>query len=204
MTISADYAVILEMAAANFGLVTRPRLLLAGVSPGSISKLLRDPQSLWMVAPGTYLVPDLEDFRFGWGRSALQRVDPHRSLSALAADPLGERSGVLSHHSAVLLYGSPNFPDELHLTMRNRRRLKGITTHTARLQPYDVTLIEGIPVTTVRRTTYDLGRWHMDGEHRSRWVEHCIDEGLLDLPEARRLLGPTAEETLMYLPEAWE
>lgn len=42
----------------------------------------------------------------------------------------------------------------------------------------------------------------MDGGHRLRWVEHALDEGLLAPGAVRELLGPSAEDTLMYRPDA--
>src|SRR5699024_1019148 len=83
-----------------------------------------------------------------------------------------------------------------------RRRLSQLTAHTARLVPEDVVVIEGLPVTSVARTTYELGRWLMDGEHRSRWVDHAVDEGLPTFSAACPLLGPSADDTLMYPPGA--
>jgi hypothetical protein len=151
---------------------------------------------------GLYVVPALEDLRFGHMRAALQRTDPERWLEQIVADPLSADSGVLSHHAAAELHGAPDLPEEIHVTVPRRRRLSRLIAHTAQLAPEDVVFIEGMPVTSVERTTYDLGRWPMDGEHRSRWVEYALDEGLLTPSTARELLGPSAEDTLMYLPGA--
>lgn len=200
MALLDDFVVALDLASGNSGLVTRPQLLEAGISATSIARLADTRRALAPLGGGLYLVPALEDLRFGRERAAIQRVDPERVLEAMASDPLGEDSGVLSHHSAAALHGAPDLPDELHVTVPRRRRLAGLTAHTARLCAEEVTAIEGLPVTTVARTTYDLGRWSMDGEHRSRWIEHCLDEGLLSEGAARELLGPTAEDTLSYLP----
>lgn len=88
------------------------------------------------------------------------------------------------------------------MTVPRRRRLSQLTAHTARLALEDVVVIEGMPVTSVERTTYELGRWLMDGEHRSRWVDHAVDEGLPTFSAACQLLGPSADDTLMYRPGA--
>ncbi|ATG50120.1 hypothetical protein CFK38_00220 [Brachybacterium vulturis] len=202
MALLEDYVEVLDLAAGNAGLVTRPQLLSVGITPSSIARLADTPRALSPLGGGLYVVPVLEDLRFGRQRAALQRVDPDRWLEQLANDPRGERSGVLSHHSAAELHGAPDLPEELHVTVPRRRRLSGLTAHIARLGAADVVLVEGLPVTSVERTTYDLGRWSMDGEHRSRWIEHCLDGGLLTVDAARRLLGPSAEDTLMYLAAA--
>lgn len=202
MALVDDYVVVVDLAAANDGLVTRPQLLAEGVSPTSIARLTRTPRALSSLGAGVYLVPALEDMRFGPFKVALQRLSPERFLSQIAGDPLGERGGVLSHHAAAELHGAPDLPQEMHVTVPRRRRVGGMTLHTATLAPDDVVMVEGMPVTSVERTTYDLGRWPMDGEHRSRWVDLCIDEGWLTYERAAELLGPSAEETLMYLPMA--
>lgn len=202
MALLDDFVVALDLASANVGIVTRPQLLAEGVPPSSIARLADSQRALTSLGSGLYVVPALEDLRLGHMWATLQRVDPERRLEHIAGDPLGENSGVLSHHSAAELHGAPDLPRELHVTVPRRRRLAGLTAHTARLDAADVVFIEGMPVTSVERTTYDLGLWPMDGEHRSRWVDHCLDEGLLSVDAARHLLGPSAEDTLMYLPGA--
>lgn len=202
MALLDDFVTALDLASCNDGIVTRPQLLAVGLSANSIARLAEKDRALRSAGGGVYIVSALVDMRFGDYRLALQRVDPKRLLSQLAQDPLGEHSGVLSHHSAAALYGVVDMPVQMHVTVPHRRNLSGLTVHTAHLEPGEVELVEGLPVTTVERTTDDLGRWPMDGEHRSRWIDHCLDEGLLTIDRARELLGPSAEGTLMYLPQA--
>lgn len=202
MALLDDFVAALDLATGNHGLVTRPQLVAEGLSSSSIARLADTRRALVPLGGGLYVVPALEDLRFGHMWAALQRTDPERWLEQITADPLGPNSGVLSHHAAADLHGAPDLPEELHVTVPRRRRLSLLIAHTARLAPEDVVLIEGMPVTSVERTTYDLGRWPMDGEHRSRWVEYALDEGLLTVSAARELLGPSAEDTLMYLPGA--
>ncbi|WP_058234997.1 type IV toxin-antitoxin system AbiEi family antitoxin domain-containing protein [Devriesea agamarum] len=199
MALLDDFVVVLDLAAGNHGLVTRPQLMAEGISSTSIARLADTHRALTPLGAGLYVVPALEDLRFGHMRAALQRVDPERYLENIAADPLGLNSGVLSHHAAAELHGAVDLPDEIHVTVPRRRRLTGLTTHTLRLDSKDVVIIDGMPATSVERTTYDLGRWPMDGEHRSRWVNHCVNAGLLSVDSARHLLGPSADDTLMYL-----
>lgn len=202
MALLDDFVVALDLAAGNHGLVTRPQLVAEGLSSSSIARLADAQRALAPLGGGLYVIPALEDMRFGHLRAALQRTDPDRWLEQIAADPLGGDSGVLSHHAAAELHGAPDLPAEIHVTVPRRRRLSRLLTHTARLTPEDVVIVDGMPVTSVERTTYDLGRWPMDGEHRSRWVDHVLEEGMLTTSAVRELLGPTAEDTLMYLPGA--
>lgn len=113
MALVDDYVVVVDLAAANDGLVTRPQLLAEGVSPTSIARLTRTPRALSSLGAGVYLVPALEDMRFGPFKVALQRLSPERFLSQIAGDPLGERGGVLSHHAAAELHGALDLPQEM-------------------------------------------------------------------------------------------
>ena len=202
MALLDDFVAALDLAARDHGLVTRPQLVAERLSSSSIARLANTRRALRPLGGGVYVVPALEDLRFGHMRAALQRMDPQRWLEQIAADPLGEGSGVLSHHAAAEQHGAPDLPEQLHMTVPRRRRLSQLTAHTARLVPEDVVVIEGMPVTSVERTTYELGRWLMDGEHRSRWVDHAVDEGLPTFSAACQLLGPSADDTLMYRPGA--
>lgn len=202
MALLDDFITALDLAAGNHGLVTRQQLVAEGLSSSAIARLADTRRALVPLGAGLYVVPALEDLRFGHMWEALQRTDPERWLEQIVADPLGVDSGVLSHHAAAELHGAPDLPEEIHVTVPRRRRLSRLIAHTAQLAPEDIVIVEGMPVTSVERTTYDLGRWPMDGEHRSRWIEYVLDEGLLTPGAARELLGPAAEETLMYLPEA--
>lgn len=202
MALLDNFVVALDLAAGNHGLVTRPQLVAEGLSSSSIARLADARRALVPLGSGLYVVPALEDMRFGHLRAALQRTDPERWLEQITGDPLGVDSGVLSHHAAAELHGVPDLPSEIHVTVPRRRRLSRLITHTARLTPEDVVIVGGMPVTSVERTTYDLGRWPMDGEHRSRWVDHVLEERMLTTGAVRELLGPSAEDTLMYLPGA--
>ncbi|HEY5431663.1 MAG TPA: type IV toxin-antitoxin system AbiEi family antitoxin domain-containing protein [Solirubrobacteraceae bacterium] len=65
----------------------------------------------------------------------------------------------LSHRSAAILHGliSPPAP-EIQVTAPTRRSAPGIRIHRSRtLTPADVTLVQGIPCTTVARALLDLG-----------------------------------------------
>ncbi|SNC73751.1 hypothetical protein SAMN05445756_2125 [Kytococcus aerolatus] len=148
---------------------------------------------------GVYLVAAIMDLDYGDYRTALQRLDTSRDQFQLQFDPLHRDGGVLSHQSAAHLWGAVDLPWGIHITVPRRRRLKGITTHTARLEPSQITIREGLPITTIEQTTIDLGSWPRDDEHRSRWAEHCLGEGLLTHEQLVELLGDTADRTLCWL-----
>ena len=153
MALLGDFIVALDIAAGNHGLVTCPQLLAAGLSSSSIARLASTPGALAPLGGGLYLIPVLEDLRFGHMRVALQRVDPTRLLNQIAADPLGPRSGVLSHHAAAELHGALDLPLEIHVTVPRRRRLSRLIAHTVELRPEEIVFIAGMPVTSAERTT---------------------------------------------------
>jgi predicted transcriptional regulator of viral defense system len=70
--------------------------------------------------------------------------------------------GTISHYTALRLHDLSDVnPEQTHITvptaLRARRQAPStLVVHRADLQPYDITLVEGIPVTTVARTLLDI------------------------------------------------
>jgi hypothetical protein len=90
-------------------------------------------------------------------------ADEHREL-ILATVPQLHNGAVISHASAAVMYGLPTWPpaiDRVHLT-RNRsgggNRRSIVQVHAAPLPDDHVTMIDGIPVTSLTRTVLDLCR----------------------------------------------
>ena len=86
----------------------------------------------------------------------------HRLLVGAVA--MGGSGGVVSHASAAVLHGLPvwnNTITQVHLT-RSRstgaKRRGDIEVHSATLPPAQVTLVDGLPTTSLARTVADLGR----------------------------------------------
>jgi len=129
----------------------------------------------------------------------------------------GPRS-VLSHRDAAALWGlRPTARTRTDVTVPRpaARSRPGIDVHRVRaLHPDDCTVHEGIPVTTVARTLFDLAE-----VVRPREVERCFDEAerlrLLDLPAVEavcarghgrrglRVLRPLLEDRRPSLVDAW-
>ncbi len=76
----------------------------------------------------------------------------------MAATLFCGQGAVLSHRSAAVLWGIRNPSDRaVEVTIRTKSRSRrGIQRHFARLPADEVTVREGIPVTTVPRTIFDL------------------------------------------------
>jgi very-short-patch-repair endonuclease len=80
---------------------------------------------------------------------------------------------VLSHRSAAQLWGLlPESPIEIELTRPTRYRSQnGLRAHCSSLLPDEVTAVEGIPVTSVPRTLFDLA-----GLAPERQLERAFNE----------------------------
>jgi very-short-patch-repair endonuclease len=115
----------------------------------------------------------------------------HRVLSrhgvwmaaVLVADP-----AVLSHRSAAALWGIRD-SDRVEITVpRALRRRPRVTIHAAALRPDEMTVHEGVPVTTVARTLLDVAAVVRSPQR----LERAATEA-----EVRRLTSPTSLEVLL-------
>jgi very-short-patch-repair endonuclease len=135
-----------EHGAAQHGLVTRAQLLTAGVPDHVIERRVR-ARRLRTVRRGVYQAGPI--------------VGPRaREMAAVLACGCECR---VSHCSAAGLWelrggDSSNDSTEVTVHRRRRRRMEGIRVHRVNdLAPDEVTVLDGIPVTTPARTLLDLG-----------------------------------------------
>ena len=88
---------------------------------------------------------------------------------------------VVSHDSALALFElSDVLPSEVHFTLprTSSRRRPHIRMHTSALDPSDVALREGLPVTSVARTIADVARAGMAGELVGQAIRQSLERGL--------------------------
>jgi very-short-patch-repair endonuclease len=134
-------AAIAVLADGQHGVVTRAQLVAGGLGRDAIDWRVRRGR-LHVVHRGVYAV----------GRRRLTRRG-HWMAAVLAAGP----SAVLSHRAAAALW-------DLRASERSRCevstprwcRRPGIDVHRARLEPDEITEVDGIPVTSLARTLLDL------------------------------------------------
>ncbi|HSC03547.1 MAG TPA: type IV toxin-antitoxin system AbiEi family antitoxin domain-containing protein [Solirubrobacteraceae bacterium] len=129
----------------------------------------------------------------------------HRGVYSLVPRELLRREGLymaavlacgegaaLSHRSAARLHGLGNYGNhriEVTVPKRSQRTHSGVAVHTSTtLTPADVTVVNGIPTTTVARTLFDLG-----DAITPRQLERAFDQAdimqALDLNEVRDQLA---------------
>jgi very-short-patch-repair endonuclease len=137
--------VLLELGAAQQGVVARGQLRQRGMSISAIDRLVRVGR-VQVRHPGVYQV----------GPLPLPGAAEHAAILALRGE------GRISHGTAArrhrLLAGAPHTNSvEVTMAHRRRRRLEGVRIHRVHdLRDDEVTQIDGIPVTTPARTLLDL------------------------------------------------
>ncbi len=102
------------------------------------------------------------------------------------------QSAVISHESALILYGLTDLlPGEIHVTVPRTasRRRTGVKLHTYKLTPQEITTREGLPVTTIERTILDILQSAISYEHIQQAIQQALQRGLLT---SDRLLGYAA------------
>ncbi len=143
------------------GHITRAQLLAAGFSSSGIGRLVAGAR-LVRVHPSVYVMCPWVPVPFARETAALLACGPN---------------ALLSHASAAALWNLRTAPtDVVELTIASRRHLQqpGIRAHrTARLQPRDVRVEQGLPVTSPARTLLDEAATATAGE-----LERQLDEAL--------------------------
>lgn len=135
---------IIDASSRQGGLVTRKELLAHGLTPVQIRYRVR-MKRLRQVRRGVYLVGP---------------VEPPNLRERAAALCCGPRA-VVSHRSAAALWEllpPPGKATPVDITdPGHNRRMRGIRSHrVAKLGDEDVTVVDGVPITTVARTILDI------------------------------------------------
>lgn len=144
---------LIAIAEENDGLLTSKQARNAGILDSVLVRLAQRGR-LERTARGVYRITHFPQSRFSQYREALLWAEANRGPE--------EPDAALSHETALALYGfSDANPQLIHITVPKAARLrrarpKWITVHHCDLHPLDVTLHEGLTVTTVARTIRDV------------------------------------------------
>lgn len=166
-----------EMAARQWGVVTRRQLLDAGLTRAMVGERVRRGQ-LVRLHRGVYAV----------GHERLRR-EGQWLAAVLAAGP----GAVLSHRDAAALHdlrpGNHALIDVT--TTAQPRSVPGIRLHRTRtLDAQDITTVHGIPVTTVARTLLDLAGT-VPHDHLTRAIKQAERQRTFDLKEVEAAMART-------------
>jgi very-short-patch-repair endonuclease len=155
---------------ATHGVFRRSDALAAGLTPDQVRHRL---------AVGRWLSPYRGVFR-------LVGVPPTWRGALLAACWAGGKSAVASRRSAAAGHGFPGGRQdiaEITCVRWRRTRHDGLVVHESTLlDECDVTVVDGIPVTTPARTLFDLGACYATGMVEYA-LENALRRGLVTLPE---------------------
>ena len=164
---------IAQLAGRQYGHVTRRQLLEAGLDPATLQSRVESGR-LVRIHQGVYAL-------------GYRRVEPPaRALAAVLA--CGPRA-VLSHDSALALWGLRRWPAAPEVIAPRCVRRAGIVAHRSRtLTDADTTVQLGVPVTRVARAITDMGRRLTDAQ-RIRLTNDARLKRILAADEAHALLG---------------
>jgi hypothetical protein len=162
-----------EVAADQWGLVTRRQVESAGVSDTTLERLTAPGRALTRIAFGVYQlagapIPDHVDLRAAWLQLAPGVGAWDRSLE----------QGVVSHRSAAALFELGHLPADVHeFTVPGRRQTRrpDVKIHVRYLDAAQVvTRRQGLPTTRPARIVSDLVRDREDPEAIAQIIVDAI------------------------------
>lgn len=175
---------LIAIAEENDGLLTSKQARNAGILDSVLVRLAQRGR-LERAARGVYRIAHFPQSKFSQYREAI--------LWAEANHGPEEPDVALSHETALALYGiSDANPSLIHITVPKTARLrrqqpKWIAVHRGDLHPLDVTLHEGLTVTTIAKTITDV----LDTTGRIDLVRQAVTDarrtGYISDSEAARL-----------------
>jgi predicted transcriptional regulator of viral defense system len=172
------YNALFALATDQFGYVTREQSIDAGFADKTLRQMARRGV--------------VEHVGHGLYRFKAFPAGPLDTYMEAVLWPHG-RTGVLSHETALDLYGLTDAnPDKIHITVPKKHRVTreipaGYEIHHADLKPEELTWHEGLPLTTLERTIRDCREAHL----RRGLLEQALDQA-----RARGLLTSAKERAL--------
>lgn len=165
------------MTAEQWGLITVEQAEGTGVDTSSLAGLTR---------AGVLVTEDDGVFRLAGApltshveiKAAWIRLEPGTPVWERLADGCA----VVSHSSACLLHGLGDLPaGEVEMFAPSGRGEPGVRLHTGPgPEPAQITVVNGLPVTTVTRTITDLLYAGLDGDHVGGVIADAVRRGLVD------------------------
>jgi predicted transcriptional regulator of viral defense system len=171
-----------SLAEENDGLVTAGHAREAGFTDSVLTRLVQRGR-IERTSRGVYRVPYLTPGRFSQYREAVLWARANRGPAQVA----------ISHATALAAYEiSDANPHLIHMTVPRAARLrrqkpKGIVVHHEDLMTEEITVHEGMPITTIAKTVADL----LKSGERIDLIRQAISDarrgGFIQASEARQL-----------------
>lgn len=189
----ADVLRVLEArAAGQWGLVTTAQAKLDGSQGVQLLRLER-AGALESVGHGVYRLASSPRPRHLAIKVAWLRLDPRTPARDRGAQ--GPGAGVVSHASACAVHGlddQPAGPVELTVPTRRTTRDTNVLLHCAPMDADDITVVDGLPVTTVPRTVVDLLRDRTDAARVGAVVAGAASRDLVRVDDLAARVGSFA------------
>jgi hypothetical protein len=192
MKSSEALRVLAELSASQWGMVTTAQAATHGVERLDLSRLAKAGH-LERLAHGVYRDAGAPADEFEGLRAAWLAADPSRTAEARLRDLV---SGiVVIGESAASLHGVGDLPadrHELSSPARRQTQRSEISYRQRQLEPDDVTVAHGLPVTTIERTIADLVEARTDLSLVADVLRDASRARSLDTDRLSDLLSPLA------------
>ncbi len=166
---------ISELATGQWGLLTTAQAKAAGVSRAQLSRYAASGV-LERLVRGVYVFAAATD-RFTHLKAVWLALVPSQRLEERLGD--AALGGVISHASAAHLHRLGDLPadlPEITFATRKQTRLRA-RLHQRDLTPGEITVVEGLPVTTIERTVVDLLLDGHEEEHVATIIGQALQQG---------------------------
>jgi predicted transcriptional regulator of viral defense system len=177
----------------QWGMVTARQAKTLGIDAVTLYRL-KDAGFLDPVRRGVYVATSAPVHRHQTEQAAWLALRP--GTWAWERNPLDPDDGVLSHGTAVRLHGFGELVEsEIAFTVPRRRTSRDADLWfkiDRGLTDDDVTLVDGLPLTTVLRTVCDLLGRHFDGSHVATIIREAVEAGRLRLDTLAERIDPYA------------
>lgn len=185
-------AVLSGAAADQWGLVTTAQAKELGLNAVQLLRLT-EAGLLESVSRGVYLLSTSGTPRHLDIKAAWLRLQPGQF--AWNRPPGHPDSGVISHASACQLHELGDIPaPDVEITVPRRRTTNEpfVRLRTALLDPAEITVVDGLPVTTATRTIADLLKAKADGGHIGGVIAEAERRDLITVDDLAEHLQPYA------------
>lgn len=187
------FEVLGEYVGEQWGMITARQAKSLGIDAVTLYRL-KEAGFLELVRRGVYVATSAAVHRHQAEQAAWLALRP--GSWAWDREPLDPDDGVLSHHTAARLRGFGELVEsEIAFTVPRRRTSRDTDLWFKiddSLTDEDVTLVDGLPVTTMLRTICDLLDQHIDGSHIATIIREAVEAGQLRLDTLADRITPYA------------
>ena len=177
----------------QYGLVTSAQAADSGIDSTTMTRLSQR-DIIRRVRRGVYILAGVAEDALTEIRAAWLATSPQ----VLAEDRLKDEVPiVVSHVSAASVLDLGDITPAKHMfssPLRKQSSAADIRHRIAALPDDDITVVEGIPVTTALRTVVDLARDYLDGDQLHHVIADAVHDHRVKVSSLSKRLAPYVEE----------